>query len=427
MCRTMANSRQHALIFILIAAALPRCGALISAGARAGAKGASTLRLHSIRPDPALGGLPRRSDDGLGDRGHVDAYLGANGSDAWLENLLSIPQSRVLRRVSGHLAATFGVACAFAAAFAYERSGQAPAPIAEFIRALEIPALPHEAVGSFIALVLAFRTQQSYDRFWEGRILWDGIFGETRGIVRLLSCTEPDSKVLTEGDIYAIMALVAAYPYALKQHLRGDKDLSELIEAAALATAPPSRPTGRQNEVVDVLRAASKRSNVPLAIIRTITEWLMPMRKQGGGELLWWQLDSHIVGLTSILSKMERIKGTPVPLSYSRHTSRFFSMYTASLPMALAGFENLLLLPPTVAIVSWVLFTTEEIGHVIEEPFGAGLGMRGPDEDTYQLEVLPLGRYCAEIAGDVATFTPSPRTLEAMPGADEDVVLFDDR
>ena len=66
--------------------------------------------------------------------------------------------------------------------------------------------------------------------------------------------------------------------------------------------------------------------------------------------------------------------GTPVPLSYSRHTSRFFSVYTFTLPLALCDSLNLWLLPPAVAIVSWVIYATEEIGHIIENPFGAGLG-----------------------------------------------------
>ena len=52
--------------------------------------------------------------------------------------------------------------------------------------------------------------------------------------------------------------------------------------------------------------------------------------------------------LICLLGKAERIKGTPVPLSYSRHTSRFFSVYTFTLPLALCEHIDLWLLPPTV-------------------------------------------------------------------------------
>ena len=102
-------------------------------------------------------------------------------------------------------------------------------------------------------------------------------------------------------------------------------------------------------------------------------------------------------------------------------------VYAFTLPLALASFsdQNLLLLPPVVAVVAWVLFATEEIGHIIEDPFGRGLA---PDPDnpaasdipgSSQLEVLPLGRYCAEIAADVSmlAFSIEDRSIEEMPGA----------
>ena len=178
------------------------------------------------------------------------------------------------------------------------------------------------------------------------------------------------------------------------------------------------------------LRLAQVSPNVPLAVIDTLTRSILPLRSKG--ELLWWQLDNNVEQLLHQLSRAERIKKTPVPLSYSRHTSRFFSVYTFTLPFALcSSFTNLVcqhgpeprstatsadcrpvfasrmeqwLLPPSVAVISWVLFATEEIGHIIEEPFGRGLtedpdqllkdGATSPDAISgVQLEVLPLGRY----------------------------------
>jgi len=114
--------------------------------------------------------------------------------------------------------------------------------------------------------------------------------------------------------------------------------------------------------------------------------------------------------------------GVPIPSRLSTP-----QVYAFTLPLALASFsdQNLLLLPPVVAVVAWVLFATEEIGHIIEDPFGRGLA---PDPDnpaasdipgSSQLEVLPLGRYCAEIAADVSmlAFSIEDRSIEEMPGA----------
>ena len=72
---------------------------------------------------------------------------------------------------------------------------------------------------------------------------------------------------------------------------------------------------------------------------------------------------------------------------------------------------------------------TEELGHIIEEPFGQGLNENPDSPAPEQLEVLPLGRYCADIASDAATLfssTPFGVQLADMPGGDDDVRLFDE-
>ena len=60
-------------------------------------------------------------------------------------------------------------------------------------QASAIPLFPHEAVGSFIGLLLAFRTSQSYDRFWEARTIWDGVYSSIRSITRLACVPEQSS------------------------------------------------------------------------------------------------------------------------------------------------------------------------------------------------------------------------------------------
>jgi predicted membrane chloride channel (bestrophin family) len=70
------------------------------------------------------------------------------------------------------------------------------------------------------------------------------------------------------------------------------------------------------------------------------------------------------------VAECEQIKCTPIPLSYSRHTSRFFTLFSVTLPFALIESTNPVLVPLITTGISWILFATEEIGHVIEEPFG---------------------------------------------------------
>jgi predicted membrane chloride channel (bestrophin family) len=472
-------------------------------------------------------GFPKTTDDGYTfSNANARSLLGEKtGSEAWLEVLLSTGRSRILQRISGHLGWTVAAATAFTGLLGAARGGYLPADVTAAVEGLTLPPLAHESVGTVIALLLAFRVQQAYERFWDGRELWASVYSDTRGLVRLASCVAAEAEGGGEGlgEADAVVALAAAWPYALKQHLRGELNEKELTDAAdALLLTQDERllmavdidtsaldggdkkkgskgaaqRKARRLKVRQQLRRATRTSNVALGTLRALTAAVLPLRSHG--DLLWWQLDSHVAGMTSTLGKAEKIKSTPAPLSYSRHVSRFFSVrlarnsgraipdqfsaqflcvtdgvpipsrlstaqvYAFTLPLALASFsdQNLLLLPPVVAVVAWVLFATEEIGHIIEDPFGRGLA---PDPDnpaasdipgSSQLEVLPLGRYCAEIAADVSmlAFSIEDRSIEEMPGAclprrlsatsfhrlhhshrllhptggDDDVLLFDD-
>lgn len=103
-------------------------------------------------------------------------------------------------------------------------------------------------------------------------------------------------------------------------------------------------------------------------------------------DLVWQHMESKINTLSDIVAECEKIKCSPLPLSYSRHTSRFFSIFTLTLPFAVVKDATPVLVPGIVAFVSWVLFVTEEIGHVIEEPFGNGMVEDDALEDTPGLE-----------------------------------------
>ncbi|CAM9312683.1 unnamed protein product, partial [Laminaria digitata] len=76
-------------------------------------------------------------------------------------------------------------------------------------------------------------------------------------------------------------------------------------------------------------------------------------------------------GLTSLIDSLgmcERILTTPVPRGYSRHTSRFLTVYGVTLPIVLVPHTELFT-APVVAAVCWGLFSIEEIAYFIEQPF----------------------------------------------------------
>ena len=79
--------------------------------------------------------------------------------------------------------------------------------------------------------------------------------------------------------------------------------------ALAASSCAPMSPSMRR------LRLAKVSPNVPLAVLDALSRSVLPLRAKG--DLLWWQLDVNVEQLLKELARAERIKGTPVPLSYS--------------------------------------------------------------------------------------------------------------
>lgn len=126
----------------------------------------------------------------------------------------------------------------------------------------------------------------------------------------------------------------------------------------------------------------------------------------------------QLVGeLVNCLGMAERILLTPVPASYSRHTSRFLSLYTFTLPFVLVQTMGVLTVP-AIAAIGWGLFSIEEIGHLIEEPFAASTNQ------------LPLDKMTRTISRDVRRLLRVPEdegVMHSSPWVDDDLLSVEDR
>ena len=122
----------------------------------------------------------------------------------------------------------------------------------------------------------------------------------------------------------------------------------------------------------------------------------------------------QLVGeLINCLGMAERILLTPVPASYSRHTSRFLSLYCLTLPLVLVPQLEFYTIP-VMGAMCWGLFSIEEIGHLIEEPF------------SVSTKQLPLERMSANIGRDVKRLMRVSEN-ESPECLDEDLLAPEDR
>lgn len=233
--------------------------------------------------------------------------------------------------------------------------------------------LPHTLLGSALGLLLVFRTNAAYDRFWEARKQWSRLTSECRTLASHV-CT-----FMSPNQAWPILSLIITFPFVLKKYLRSEKNLDDIKgvlcdeEFAALSHVV--------NQPQYVLFRLRQLSHASIAAGLTDKEREILLKS------------SSVLG--SCVSACERIYNTPIPLAYSRHTSRFLSIYISTLPWALVSVLRWTTMP-VMFVVCWALFGILEIGNLIEEPFTAV-------STVDKRPLLPLNDFCNTIRTDVHT------------------------
>ena len=122
----------------------------------------------------------------------------------WARNLRTLPGSLILRRIRSPL--VFNVIITFLICLL---NGIVKLPTQRIIP------LPHTLLGSALGLLLVFRTNAAYDRFWEARKQWGIVTTECRNLASL-ACT-----FMTPQQALPMLTLTAAFPVVMKNYLRG--------------------------------------------------------------------------------------------------------------------------------------------------------------------------------------------------------------
>jgi ion channel-forming bestrophin family protein len=230
----------------------------------------------------------------------------------------------------------------------------------------------HGLVGPALGLLLVFRTNSSYDRWWEGRKLWGSIVNTSRNLARGVTV----QLAMDPERVTRILKLTAAWPYSAKEQLR----------------LQPHVTQGCDPRDEESLRDAQ---HLPTAIARRITFLLDEARRQGKlTDIQFTDLDDNNQILVDCIGACERIHKTPLPFAYVVHLRRAMVLFCGTLPFALLARFGPWSIVITL-IVSYIMFGIEEIGVEIEDPFEID------DND------LPLDRICDGIKANVLAFLPA--------------------
>ena len=240
-----------------------------------------------------------------------------------------------------------------------------------------IPLHGHTLIGVALGLLLVFRTNASYDRFWEGRRQWGGIVNDSRNIGRLATSLLKDDRELLDR----LLLWTMAWSWSVKHRLRGKKSLGPL------GTELPA------SEVLDVEQA----QHIPLAVSRKMTEQIdMAQRRGIISDVQQSLIDGGVQRLIDALGACERIHNTPLPFAYMVHLRRALIVYLMTLPMALVADFGWATVPALLSI-AYILLGVEEIGVEIEDPFG---------DDVND---LPLKTLCETITNNLQALRPDKR------------------
>lgn len=247
----------------------------------------------------------------------------------------------------------------------------------KYVWEINVSSTVHSLVGVALGLLLVFRTNASYDRFWEGRKLWGGIVNECRNLARGARALFGDDPAL----FATLIAWTSTFAYASMHRLRN-------APGRGLGPAAARLPA---DEVAAVLASP----NVPLAVSLRMTACLVAARDRGLiSDYLLASLDQNIQLLIDYLGGCERIHRTPLPFVYVVHLRRALLLYCFTLPFALVKEFGWTTIADTLG-VAYIFFGIEEIGVEIEDPFG------------FDANDLPLEAICEKIESDLLALLPA--------------------
>jgi len=222
----------------------------------------------------------------------------------------------------------------------------------------------YSLIGFVISLLLVFRTNTAYDRWWEGRKKWGELVNDSRNLaIKLAALMESDE------DRYFFMRMIPNFTAATKEHLRDGVTLEDLD----LTKEEEQSITGKVH--------------VPNMITQLIYERVIALKKKGVlSEEEFIVLDTNINTLLNSLGACERIKNTPIPFSYSLFLKKFIFIYVVTLPLAfVSNFGYYAALIAT--FVFYVFVSMEVLAEEIEDPFGTDDNDLPTDSLTEKIKV----------------------------------------
>lgn len=210
------------------------------------------------------------------------------------------------------------------------------------LHGIRIPTTMHSLIGIVIGLLLVFRTNTAYDRWWEGR---KNISLTSTAIsffvIKYNSCLDSFDEISTK----LIKDNLQGFLDNLKKYLSNTTELQTLHVSNNFHK---DQMKYMQNVMIELHKLKNKN--------------IIPSRDVS-------MFENTINSLLEYSNSFERIKNTPIPMSYTLHIRVSIFIYLMTLPFGL--FYDLgLWATPVIMLIYYLIAGIEIISNEIENPFG---------------------------------------------------------
>ncbi|KAF9914399.1 hypothetical protein BX616_008401 [Lobosporangium transversale] len=300
-------------------------------------------------------------------------------------------------------------------------------------------------MGMVVSLLLVFRTNTAYDRYWEGRRLWSQMTLCIRNLTRTIWVCVQETETRDLLEKKSAINLLVAFAFATKHYLRDEygynyDDMIKLLSHIPKYSIPTStqpmewridiptedlqnlsptqvqvrqqqqqKPSGFISRMFARREVRSKQAlafdlltptNIPVELSYYIGSYIKSCSNKGKIDASSVTvMNNALVSMMDCLTGFERILRTPIPLAYSIHLHHATWIYLLALPFQLVSNMGAVMIPATM-LAAFTLLGILGIGYEIENPFN----------DDYN--DLPLDDFCkviqAEVDSMVAARAPVP-------------------
>ena len=235
----------------------------------------------------------------------------------------------------------------------------------------------HQILGFALSMLLVFRINTAYERWWEGRKLWGSLINNSRSLMAKLQAS---LALKAPDDLVYLRSAIAFFPAILRDHLR---DTSYELPFSDNFPANRDEYTNTKHK--------------PLYVYSQIVQRLERLRSErilSDEQMLF--INAELFSLIDITGACERIKNSPIPFSYSLFLKKSLFVYIITMPIPFSaefGYWAVL----AVMVIFYTFASLELVSEEVEEPFGT------------EANDLPTDELAEKIYSDVMSLSHSPK------------------